>query len=165
MKQTKPSELFEGNNSTLKQAFDESVSHISHTNINDTRIGSKKPVDWKNQYPLNTLSGTTKQEFEEFIEGLLSMQNTSNVGKNDYKEVYEIIKEIPLIKIHKEVLTEVGLYWTIQETVGELITKALNKRDEEILKEMEFNPETDNLELDVDKANKLFNNLKNKEIE
>ena len=86
MKQTKPSELFEGNNSTLKQAFDESVSHISHTNINDTRIGSKKPVDWKNQYPLNTLSGTTKQEFEEFIEGLLSMQNTSNVGKNDYKE-------------------------------------------------------------------------------
>ena len=36
------------------------------------------------------------------------------------------VKEIPLIKIHKEVLEEVGLYWTIQETVGELLMKANN---------------------------------------
>jgi len=45
------------------------------------------------------------------------------------------------------------------------ISKTLQQQRREILKEMEFNPETDNFELDVVKAEKIFSDLKeNKRI-
>jgi predicted transport protein len=49
--------------------------------------------------------------------------------------------------------------------VKDFISKTLQQQRREILKEMEFNPETDNFELDVVKAEKIFSDLKeNKRI-
>ena len=54
---------------------------------------------------------------------------------------------------------------TLSKNIKDFISKTLQQQRREILKEMEFNPETDNFELDVVKAEKIFSDLKeNKRI-
>jgi len=54
---------------------------------------------------------------------------------------------------------------TLSKNIKNFISKTLQQQRREILKEMEFNPETDNFELDVVKAEKIFSDLKeNKRI-
>lgn len=54
--------------------------------------------NWKNKYPISTITGTTYDELVEFIDGLLK-QKEDECRKGRAKEIMEAIKLASVLKV------------------------------------------------------------------
>jgi len=85
---------------------------------------------------------------------------------NEWEDKLKLVKLV-VDEDYDELVTNIGSSLSDRnlKRLIDFISKTLQQQRREILKEMEFNPETDNFELDVVKAEKIFSDLKeNKRI-